>query len=153
MEPENDRDLYPWIIRYIWKIRNDKLFRGIDRDHLELVRYVESECQAWHNANITILSPLQAQSDQETQALSFGEICMVDGSWTSIAQFNRTGWVWEDSLEKIQLMGTRNMQRRESAVHLELETLKWTMESMLQHSNCQKFGTDCKDILATVSEP
>ncbi|KAL0722819.1 hypothetical protein Bca4012_037418 [Brassica carinata] len=46
IELELDRDPYPWIIWYIWKARNDKLFRGIDRDPLELVRYAESECQA-----------------------------------------------------------------------------------------------------------
>ena len=45
MKPEDDRDHYPWIIWYIWKARNDKLFRGIDRDPLELVRYAESERQ------------------------------------------------------------------------------------------------------------
>ncbi|XP_048615701.1 uncharacterized protein LOC125588412 [Brassica napus] len=49
--PDQDRDPYPWIIWYIWKARNDKLFRGIDRDPLELVRYAESECQALFNAN------------------------------------------------------------------------------------------------------
>ena len=43
IEPEEDRDPYPWIIWYIWKARNDKLFRGIDRDSLDLVRYAESE--------------------------------------------------------------------------------------------------------------
>ena len=58
MNPEDDRDPYPWIIWYIWKARNDKLFRGIDRDPLELVRYEESECQAWHNAKESISAPL-----------------------------------------------------------------------------------------------
>ena len=46
MEPEDDRDPYSWIILYIWKASNDKLFRGIERDPLELVKYAESECQA-----------------------------------------------------------------------------------------------------------
>ena len=32
MKPEDDIDPYSWIIWYIWKARNDKLFRGIDRD-------------------------------------------------------------------------------------------------------------------------
>nr|VDC96486.1 unnamed protein product [Brassica oleracea] len=57
LEPENDRDPYPWIIRYIWKAGNDKLFRGIDRDPLEFVRYAESECQAWYNAKDSIPAP------------------------------------------------------------------------------------------------
>ena len=37
--PEQDRDPYPWIIWYIWKARNEKLFRRIDRDPLELVKH------------------------------------------------------------------------------------------------------------------
>ena len=101
MKPEDDRDPYPWIIWYIWKNRNDKLFRGIDRDSLELIRYTESECQAWHNAREAIHVPPQAHTAEETHALSLGNICMVDGSWTSTTQFSGMEWVleghhWED---------------------------------------------------------
>ncbi|KAG5382712.1 hypothetical protein IGI04_034182 [Brassica rapa subsp. trilocularis] len=35
---------------YIWK--NNKLFRGIDKDPLETVRHVESEYHTWFEANI-----------------------------------------------------------------------------------------------------
>ncbi|KAF3540527.1 hypothetical protein F2Q69_00025019 [Brassica cretica] len=112
MVPEDDRDPYPWIIWYIWKAINDKLFRAIDRDPLELVRYAESECQA----------------------------CWI-------------GWVWKDSMGKIQLMGTRNLRRCETALHSELEALRCAMESMLQHSTCQRFETDCKDLIAMITDP
>ena len=80
IEPEQDMDPYPWLIWYIWKAMNDKLFRGIDRDPFELVRYAESECQAWYNARETIPVPLQVQIAEETQALSLNNICMVDSS-------------------------------------------------------------------------
>ena len=50
-------------------------------------------------------------------------------------------------------MGTRNLRRRETALHSELEALKWAMESMLQHSTCQRFGTDCKVLIAMIKEP
>ena len=66
LEPGDDRDPYPWIIWYIWKARNDKLFRGIDRDPLELVRYEEGECQAWYNARDTVPIPPHVQTDEET---------------------------------------------------------------------------------------
>ena len=105
MEPEENKDSYLWIIWYIWKAKNDKLFRGIDMDPLELVRYAESECQTWYNAKDTIPAPPQAQIVEKTQALSLGSICMVDGSCTSTDQFSRIGWVWNDSMGKIQLMG------------------------------------------------
>ena len=55
---------------------------------MELVRYAESECQAWYNAKDTIHASPQVQIVEETQALSLGNICMVDGSWTSTAQFS-----------------------------------------------------------------
>ncbi|KAF3530740.1 hypothetical protein DY000_02041005 [Brassica cretica] len=50
-------------------------------------------------------------------------------------------------------MGTRNHIRRESPLHLEVEVLRWAMENMLQHSTCQSFGTDCKELIAIIKEP
>ena len=101
------------------------MFRVIDRDPLELVSYAESECQAWHNAKEIISPPLQGQSEEEPQVLSLGNICMVDGSWTSTSQFSGMGWVWKDSMGKIQLMGSRNLMRRETPLHSELRFNLW----------------------------
>ncbi|KAF2574692.1 hypothetical protein F2Q70_00004851 [Brassica cretica] len=58
-----------------------------------------------------------------------------------------------DSMRKIQLIGTQNLKRRETALHSELEALRWAMENMLQHSTCQRFGTDCKDLISKVTNP
>ena len=120
---------------------------------LEVVRYVENECQTWYNAKDAIPVSPQAQSVEETQALSVENICMVDGSWTSTDHFSGIGWMWKDIMRKIQLMGTMNLRRRETALHSELEALQWTMESMIQHSPCQRFGTDCKDMIAMIEQP
>ena len=78
---------------------------------------------------------------------------MVDGSWTSTDQFSGIWWVWKNSMGKIQLMGTQNLRRRETSLYSELEALKWALECMLQHSNCQNFGTDCKDLVAMIKDP
>ncbi|XP_056841698.1 uncharacterized protein LOC130494888 [Raphanus sativus] len=153
LEPEQDRDPYPWIIWYVWKARNDKLFRGIDRDPLEIVRYAESECPAWFNANEKITPIVQESNVEESQVISLGNICLLDGSWTSQAQFSGCGWVWLDSGGKTQLMGSQNFPRKESALHSEVEALRWAMENMLQHSTCQNFGTDCKDLITMIKEP
>ncbi|XP_013700227.1 uncharacterized protein LOC106404011 [Brassica napus] len=69
------------------------------------------------------------------------------------AQFSGCGWVWWDSGGNIQLLGTKNFDRRESALHSEVEALRWAMENMLQHSTCQSFGTDCKELIAMIKEP
>nr|VDD44969.1 unnamed protein product [Brassica oleracea] len=152
IEPERDNDPYPWIIWYIWKARNDELFRRIDRDPLELVRHAESECQAWFDANEVVQPVIQDNNTDEPQVIRLGNICLLDGSWTSSAHFSGCGWVWMDSGGNIQLMGTRNFTRRESALHSEVEALRWTMENMLQHSTCQSFRTDCKELIAMIKE-
>nr|VDD59775.1 unnamed protein product [Brassica oleracea] len=50
-------------------------------------------------------------------------------------------------------MWTQNQIRRETALHSEVEVLRWAMECMLQYSTCQSFGTDCKDLIAMINEP
>ena len=50
-------------------------------------------------------------------------------------------------------MGTRNHVRRESTFHSEVEALRWAMENMLQHSTCQSFGTDYKELIDMIKEP
>ena len=54
---------------------------------------------------------------------------------------------------QLMVMGIRNLTRRESALHSEVEALRWAMENMLQHSTCQRFGTDCKELIAMLKEP
>ena len=58
-----------------------------------------------------------------------------------------------DGLGKVQLTGTRNFPRRESALHSEVETLRLAMESMLQYLICQSFGTNCKNLIIMIKEP
>ncbi|CDY54319.1 BnaC02g47420D [Brassica napus] len=88
IEPAQDMDPYPWIIWYIWKARNDKLFRGIDRDPLELVRYAESEYQAWFDANEVPQPVIQENNTEEPQVLSLGNICLPAFGTRSTAMGN-----------------------------------------------------------------
>ncbi|XP_048611782.1 uncharacterized protein LOC125586041 [Brassica napus] len=95
IEPEQDRDPYPWLLWYIWKARNDKLFRGIDRNPLELVRHAESECQAWFNANDLqpVVQPVVQDNISEVdQAISL--VAAVGYGWTA----RRTLNLWEQRI-------------------------------------------------------
>ena len=149
-DPELDKDPYPWIIWYIWKAKNDKLFRGIDRDPLETVWHAESECHAWFEANIK-------QEEQTVRIIpervTNSERCLIDGSWTHDAFFSGYGWTWKTSGGTTQLLGARNQRRRISPLHPELEALLWAMECMLQLSTCRAFGTDCKDLVSMIQDP
>ena len=120
---------------------------------MELVRHAESECQAWFDANYMVQTVAQENKNVEPQVISLGNICLLDGSWTPSARFSGCGWTWMDSRGSIQLMGTKNIIRRESALHSEVEALRWAMENMLQHSTCQTFGIDCKELIEMIKEP
>ncbi|KAF3554430.1 hypothetical protein F2Q69_00011330 [Brassica cretica] len=77
----------------------------------------------------------------------------IYGSWKASERFSGCGWVWMDSRENIQLMGTQNFTRCESSLHSEVEAVRWAMENMFQHSPCQSFGTDCKELIAMLNDP
>ncbi|KAF3590142.1 hypothetical protein F2Q69_00030145 [Brassica cretica] len=77
---------------------------------------------------------------------------MIDGSSTSTSWFSGCEWVWMDILGNVQFMGTHNSTQRESALHSEVEALRWAMKSMLQHLKCHSFRTDCKDLIAMIKE-
>ena len=92
---ERDMDPYFWIIWYIWKARNDKLFRRIARDPLELIRHAESECQAWFDANEVVQTVVQDNNTEGPQVISLGNICLLDGSWRpllTLVDVDRFGW-------------------------------------------------------------
>lgn len=87
-DPDLDRDPYHWIIWYFWKTWNDKLFRGIDRFPLELIRHTKDECQAWFLLNVTVFITSQPLSNSNSLAICLENIFLVDGSWFSTFQFS-----------------------------------------------------------------
>ncbi|KAF3555946.1 hypothetical protein F2Q69_00014681 [Brassica cretica] len=101
--------------------------RRIDKDSLELVRHAESKGQAWFDAKEVVQPVVQDSNTEDPEVIS-----LVVGT------FN---------------YGTINFSRRESALHSEVEALPWAMENMIQHSTCQSFGTDCKELIAMIKEP
>ena len=89
-DSQMNMDFYLWIIWYIWKARNDKLFKGTDRDPLELIGYAEGECNAWFTTNEPSLNLIQ-KPVASPQALRLENICFVNGSWTSTSIFSGCG--------------------------------------------------------------
>jgi len=44
---EFDSSSFPWIIWYIWKARNGKIFENVDKDPLDVLCLAEKEAQSW----------------------------------------------------------------------------------------------------------
>lgn len=72
-----------------------------------LVLYAEGECQAWFLENSVDSTVAQILPIIDSQAICLQNVYLVDGCLTSTLQFNGCGWIWNDTPEKIQLMGTR----------------------------------------------
>ena len=45
------------------------------------------------------------------------------------------------------------LKEARTTLHSELDAIKWAMKSMIQHSTCQRFGKDCKDLIAMITDP
>ncbi|CAA7026517.1 unnamed protein product [Microthlaspi erraticum] len=146
---EEESDPFPWIIWFIWKARNEKLFQGISRDPLGTVRHAEAECRAWHEAQIKTSLPPAIQN----QAIRLQNICLVDGSWHQKHVYSGYGWVWINPDGSQNMLGLHNQPRRLSPLHTELEPLLWAMQCALHHSTIQAFGTDCQDVIKMIHKP
>lgn len=79
---------------------------------------------AWYAVN-EVSTETQHPQGIASQGICLQDICLVDGVF---------GWVRKDISGQIQLIGTRNLIRRESSLHLELEALAWAMKNILRNS-------------------
>ncbi|KAG7592953.1 Ribonuclease H domain [Arabidopsis thaliana x Arabidopsis arenosa] len=160
---EFDSSAFPWIIWYIWKARNEKIFENVDSDPLEVLRLAENEAQLWQSAQIELINANQGPVDLVTrsrvrtaslEATYSGYRCFVDGSWKGSDQFSGTGWFCTSSSGEPPTMGAANIRRSLSPLHTEVEALLWAMKCMIGADNQEvAFFTDCSDLVKMVSSP
>ncbi|CAA7017704.1 unnamed protein product [Microthlaspi erraticum] len=138
--PDDDRmRMYPWLIWFIWKARNDKVFSNEDWDPYEIINHAAAEASAWALAQTrqgVVGLPLT-----DTVNSGFrGDRCQVDGAWKETDP--RAG------------LGTCNLWRGVSSLQTEVEALLWAMQCMLRHNKLvMVFETDCSDVVHMVSKP
>ncbi|KAG7564174.1 Ribonuclease H domain [Arabidopsis suecica] len=160
---EFDSSAFPWIIWYIWKARNEKIFENIDKDPLEVLRLAEKEAQLWQSAQSELHNgnhghvELVTQSrvgDASLDSNFSGYRCFVDGSWKESDKFSGTGWFCTSSNGEPPTMGAANLRRSLSPLHTEVEALLWAMKCMIGADNQEvAFFTDCSDLVKMVSSP
>ncbi|KAG7533323.1 Ribonuclease H domain [Arabidopsis thaliana x Arabidopsis arenosa] len=160
---EFDSSAFPWIIWYIWKARNEKIFENIDKDPLEVLRLADKEAQLWQSAQSELHNgnhghvELVTQSrvgDASLDSNFSGYRCFVDGSWKESDKFSGTGWFCTSSNGEPPTMGAANLRRSLSPLHTEVEALLWAMKCMIGADNQEvAFFTDCSDLVKMVSSP
>ncbi|XP_010501946.1 PREDICTED: uncharacterized protein LOC104779285 [Camelina sativa] len=158
-----NQEYIPWILWYVWKARNDKLFSNLDSNPLAILRLAEDEAKAWALAQTddVVLTPAIAGTAVPCGRMSFGVsqpfssyVCYVDGSWKTTDFFAGRGWFCMSPWDDAPTMGVANFRRSLSPLHAEVEALIWAMRCMIGADNQSVvFLTDCSDLVKMVSSP
>ena len=127
--PQMEDHQFAWILWYIWKARNNKVFSNLDIDPLDTLKLAETESTLWVEAQILKEQRTIPQLVDTTLPSIPGRWCFVDGSWKKGDTFSGQGWY--STLEGFDgLLGARNVRASLSPLHAEMETLLWAMVCM-----------------------
>ena len=144
---------FAWILWYIWKARNNKVFSNLDIDPRDTLNLAELESTLWAEAQVINTSRLVHEIHNKFNSRTTERWCYTDGSWKDKDVFLGQGWF--STLPGFQgLLGARNVMACLSPLHAEVDALIWAIESM---KNLRQFwvmfATDCSQLVKMVSEP
>lgn len=79
---EYDFSYFPWILWYIWKNINDKIYKNIDGNPQKILRAAEVEGEVWSEAQLAIPPNKKVVPPVfDWQSLGLSRICFIDGVW------------------------------------------------------------------------
>ena len=120
---------FAWMLWYIWKRRNNKVFSNLDIDPRDTLNLAETESTLWAEAHVMNIQQVSHQAEVMHRPRRVGRLCFIDSSWKDKDVFSGQGWY--STLEGFEgLMGVRNIRASLSPLHSEVEALIWTMECM-----------------------
>ena len=122
VSPQLDDHQFAWILWYIWKGRNNKVFSNLDMDPRDTIKLAETESTLWAEAHIVKEQRAGPHAEGSALPLIQGRWCFTDGSWKEDSSFS--GQRWFSTLEGFEeLMGARNVQASLSPLNTKMEAL------------------------------
>ncbi|XP_010468779.1 PREDICTED: uncharacterized protein LOC104748899 [Camelina sativa] len=156
---------FPWIMWYIWKARNARVFENVVEKPEEVVRIAVGESTTWLQAQIEEEVEDQLGNSRVSTAREIGRArslptassgyrCLVDGSWKLGDVYAGAGWVCSAAMDGSMIKGATNFCQSLSPLHAEVEAFVWAMRCMIGHDFREvAFYTDCSDLVKMVSSP
>ena len=76
---------FPWIIWYLWKARNDKLFNGKEISPLDSLHKASQECEEWYvTQEVTEEGKARERASPTEETIGLHKPrCQVDASWAT----------------------------------------------------------------------
>ncbi|XP_048599985.1 uncharacterized protein LOC125580065 [Brassica napus] len=151
-------ETFPWILWYIWKTRNDKVFNGKEVSPVDTLQLASIEAECWRKANL-----LEDSEEEETQTapstistlLADPQLptCQIDASWIENDTVSGLGWFYKDQMG-VERFGLQGCRKNISPLHDEMEGLIWAM-SCLQDLLCTMIHieTDCSGLVDMIVNP
>ncbi|XP_022573038.2 uncharacterized protein LOC111214447 [Brassica napus] len=151
--------MFPWLIWYIWKARNEKCFNGKDVSPMDTLQLASSEAETWRIAQVVeeVADAVQDQGtslqQEERPVPDCKWRCQVDASWQN--KNDEAGWgfiLFED--QQVKLVGVRKGNCASSPLHAEAESLAWAMKETRQSGvNEVCFESDCQQLTRLTQNP
>ena len=72
---------FAWILWYIWKGRNNKVFSNLDIDPRDMLKWAETESTLWADAHVLNENKMVSSVEVPNLPSILGRWCFTDGSW------------------------------------------------------------------------
>lgn len=150
--------VFPWIMWYQWKARNNKCFNNKDTSPIEILQLASQEAEAWKMAQITD-STFSAEENAQPIALpteaptatSYWR-CQVDASWAENSDGTGMGFVVLEQETEV-LRGQCKGPQAESPIHAEADSLCWAMKEVNKRGLVQvHFESDCQQLVHIIQQ-
>lgn len=148
---------FPWIMWYIWKARNEKIFNDKDLTPLESTQIAMKEAESWRAAQC-VAAILEVEGDNQptvpNQARQPSESmrwrCMTDASWVGATEVAGLGFVLLDGESPI-LFGSKGNIKAATPLHAEAEGMIWAMQELLKRGRREvHFQSDCEQLVKLI---
>ena len=129
VHPKMDDHQFAWILWYIWKARNNKVFSNPDINPMDTLQLAKLESSLWAEAQVVTDQQGERQAQTRPPLVTSGRWCFIDDSWKDNELFLGQGWY--STLPSFDgLLGARNVRASLSPLHSEVEALIWAMKCM-----------------------
>ena len=148
---------FPWIAWYIWKARNEKVFKNKDISPLDTMHQAIKEAESWIIAQ-QATEILDSEEQQRSPFIPTQELivsrwrCQFDASWTN--DLDKAGWgfvLLDAGLPS--LFGAQGESAAASPLHAEAEGLIWAMQELLKSRITEvRFESDCEQLVKLLQQ-